>query len=209
MSETALQINEYLDYLFVYGPVFVYAALFIACFIENIFPPFPGDTFILVAGGLVAVGRLELWLSFLLILAGGLGSTMCLYFIGSRFGRDFFLKRNYRYLPTSDIFKAEDYLHRRGALVLIGSRFVVGFRVAIALVAGIGNYGYIKTLCYSAVSYCLFGGILMFLGFGLIENLDRIETYFRTYNTVVLLLVASIIIAYVVHRFMRIRKENG
>jgi len=208
MSESAAQINEYLDFLFAYGPIWVYLALLVACFIENIFPPFPGDTFIIVAGGLVAAGRLELWLSCLLILTGGLGSTMCLYYIGRRFGRDFFLKKNFKYLPTSDVHKAEDYLIRRGALVMIASRFIVGFRAAIALVAGIGNYGSVKTLVYSAVSYCLFAGILFFVGFSLVENLDRIGSYFKTYNTVVLVLVALTVIAYVARKIVIARKRD-
>ena len=32
MSETLFKINEWLDYLFAYGPFWVYLAIFLACF---------------------------------------------------------------------------------------------------------------------------------------------------------------------------------
>ena len=72
MSENPQQVSEWLDLIFSYGTFWVYLILFAACFIENIFPPFPGDSFIAAAGGLVALGKLSLGLSFFLALAGAL-----------------------------------------------------------------------------------------------------------------------------------------
>ena len=52
MTDSPEQISQWLDYIFSFGVGWVYVALFVACFIENIFPPFPGDSFIAVAGAL-------------------------------------------------------------------------------------------------------------------------------------------------------------
>ena len=185
MGEDPSRINELLDFIFSYGPVWVYLAIFAACFIENVFPPFPGDSFIIAAGALVGVGRLELVLTFLIIMAGGLGSVMLIYHFGKRHGRDFFVRKNYRYFSVDDIAKVEAKFHKWGAMILVVSRFVVGFRSALALVAGIGKYDPAKMLIFSAVSYCLFVGLLMYAAITLVENLDLVEEYINTYNMIV------------------------
>ena len=78
MIEQPAYIIEFLDSIFSYGAFWVYLVLFAACFIENLFPPFPGDSFIIAAGGLVALQRLDLTLTAATILVGGVSSVMAL-----------------------------------------------------------------------------------------------------------------------------------
>ena len=94
MGENVQQVSEWLDWIFAYGSGWVYVVLLVACFIENVFPPFPGDSFIVVAGVLVALGRLDLALSGIVIAVGGVSSVMLMYYLGRRFGRDFFIRKN-------------------------------------------------------------------------------------------------------------------
>ncbi len=82
MSDSYSHISELLDYLFAYGPILVYLVIFTACFIENLFPPFPGDTFILAAGALVGLERLTLIPAMIAVLSGGISSVMILYYLG-------------------------------------------------------------------------------------------------------------------------------
>jgi hypothetical protein len=56
MSDSLVHINLFLDQLFQHGPLLVYVVLFFACLIENLFPPFPGDSFVAAAGALAAAG---------------------------------------------------------------------------------------------------------------------------------------------------------
>ncbi len=208
MSEVLVQINGYLDYLFSYGSVVVYLVLMAACFTENLFPPFPGDSFILAAGGLVASGRLDLIWSLLAIIGGGLGSVAILYGLGRRYGRDYFMRKNYRFFSAADIEAVEARFARHGGLLLIGSRFVVGMRVALAVAAGIGRYPFLKMMLHTAMSYLMFTGLLMYLGYKLVENLDRIEYYFKTYNYIGWPIVVAIIALYLFRRIQKTRKGN-
>ena len=105
MSESFALINGYLDYVFTYGTFWVYLAIFVACFVENIFPPFPGDSFIVAAGGLVAVSRLDPAPAMLAVVGGGMCSVMLLYSFGRLYGREYFIRRNFRYLSAADILK--------------------------------------------------------------------------------------------------------
>ena len=208
MSETLFKINEWLDYLFAYGPFWVYLAIFLACFIENLLPPFPGDSFVVAAGGLVAFDRLSLAVSLLVILAGGLASVMIIYFLGRNQGREFFIRKDYKYLSASDIGKMELSFQRWGALILLVSRFVVGARSVLALVAGMGRYPSGRMFVFSTISYILFCGLLLYLGIKLAENLEKIEGYFRTYDMIVWPLIIVIAVVWLVFKISRVRKAS-
>jgi len=208
MSESVELINHYLDYAFMYGPGLVYVAIFAACFIENIAPPFPGDTFIMAAGGLSALGRLDWRTSLLVIIAGGMMSIMLYYYLGRHFGHDYFRRKNFRFFTVDDIDEVEDRFRRYGALLLVVSRFALGFRVVLAVAAGIGRYPAFRMFLYTLVSYILFAGLLMFLGYKLVEHLDVIALYFRTYNYIVWPLVIVLVVWWAIRRYRRIRERK-
>ncbi|MFH2048264.1 MAG: DedA family protein [bacterium] len=208
MSDSPTQVTEWLDLIFSYGSVWVYLALFIACFIENIFPPFPGDTFIVVTGGLISAQRLEPVMSVFLILAGGLASVMIMFSFGRRYGRDYFMKKNYKYFSSDDIIRFEKSLPKWGAMLLMFSRFVVGFRSIIAIGAGIGKFHPVKMFFYSLISYILFSGLLLYLGYTLIENYDRITYYIKTYNIIAWPLIIGSILVIIVWKIIKVRKKT-
>ncbi|UCD63241.1 MAG: DedA family protein [Candidatus Zixiibacteriota bacterium] len=206
MGEDPARINQLLDLIFSYGPFWVYLAIFAACFIENIFPPFPGDSFIAAAGALVAVARLELTLTFIIIVFAGVASVMVVYAVGKRYGRDFFIRKNYRYFSAADIARVEEHFHRWGALILVGSRFVVGLRSVLALVAGISRYDNLRMLVFSTISYLLFVGLIMYGAMTLVENLDVLKEYFRTYNLIVWPILIIAIAYYILRKFRSLKK---
>ncbi|HVP06859.1 MAG TPA: DedA family protein [Candidatus Acidoferrum sp.] len=207
MADQPSQLNQYLDLLFTYGPVWAYVILFAACFIENIFPPFPGDSFIVAAGGLVALDRLSLITSMLVIIAGGMTSVMVLYFVGKNYGRDFFLRKNYKYFSVDDIGKMEAKLGKWGALILICSRFVVGVRAALALAAGVGRYPTVGMVIYSTISYLIFTSLLMYASINLVEHIETIEYYFTTYDRIVYPILIVLVILWLVRKYWAIKKK--
>jgi membrane protein DedA with SNARE-associated domain len=206
MLDNLPQVNHFLDVLFSYGSLWIYLVIFAACFIENVFPPFPGDTFIVAAGGLVGLARLPLIPSLAVVIVGGTASVMLLYLLGDRYGRAYFIKKIFKYFNADDIHEMEAHFRRYGGALMLVSRFVLGFRSAIALVAGISEYSPIKTVVYTVLSYLLFAGAIFYVSITLVDNLDRIETYFRTYSTVVwplLFLLAAVYIGRMIYRHVR------
>lgn len=208
MADNPQQIEQLLDFIFRWGPGWVYATLFFACFIENVFPPFPGDTFVVAAGALVGLDRLHLVPTVLIVNVGGMMSTMFMYYLGRRFGRSYFLEKDYRYFPAEDILRMENAFTRWGAPILIVSRFVVGMRVALAIAAGIARYPVGLMVLFSAISYLLFTGLLIYAAMVLVENLDTIRYYFDRYNSIVWPLVAAIVILVVVRQVRKARKAR-
>lgn len=208
MGEDPVRINQFLDVIFSYGPFWVYLVIFAACFIENVFPPFPGDSFIVAAGALVALKRLDPALIVFLIILGGMGSVMLVYLLGKRYGRDFFIRRNFRYFSAADIIRVEGHFEKWGGLILVFSRFVVGFRSALALVAGMSRYDALKMLFFSTISYVLFAGLLMYAAMVLVDNLERIHYYFKTYNMIVWPILIILLALYIIRKFFSLRKGS-
>ena len=208
MSETLAIVNAWLDSLFAYGPVWVYATLWVACFVENIFPPFPGDTFIFAGGALVALGRLDLMWLMVTVNVGGMASVMALYYLGKRYGHDYFVRKNYKYFSADDVRQMESRLARYGAVLLIVSRFIVGFRSALAISAGIGRYNAGKTLIFSLVSYVAFTSLIVYIAVTLVEHLDSIDKYVTAYNWIVWPVLIGLVATFVVKRYRSVRKKR-
>lgn len=206
MGEDPIKINQLLDFIFSYGPFWVYLVLFAACFIENIFPPFPGDSFIVGAGALVAVARLDLALALVTVMVGGLCSVMLIYAFGKRYGRDFFVRKNYKYFSAADIIRMEQQFDKWGFLILIFSRFVVGFRSALALVSGMSRYDAGKMLVFSTISYMLFAGLLMYAAMLLVENLELLREYFTAYNMIVWPILIILVAYYILRKYRTLRQ---
>ena len=208
MTESAAQFNELLDSIFQYGAVWVYAALFAVCLVENLFPPFPGDMFVLAAGGMVAVNRLMPVPTLLVIVGGGMTSVMLLYLIGRRYGREYILRKNFRYFSAADVARMEGRLARWGWLILLFSRFIPGVRSVIAVAAGIGKYPQYRMAVLSTVSYVTFSGLLLLLSMKLVNNLDTVVRYIGLYNKIVWPIIAVVVLAYVIFKYRRMRKNS-
>ena len=207
MTDSPAQFNDLLDSVFQYGTVWVYAVLFAVCFIENIFPPFPGDMYILAAGGLVAVGRLMPVPALAVIIGGGMTSVMLLYLLGKRYGREYILRKNFRYFNANDIARMDKRLARWGWLVLLFSRFVPGVRSVIALSAGIAQYPLAKMALLSTISYFIFSSLLLIASTKLFANLDSVVRFIALYNKIIWPILIILVLWYVIFKIRRMR--NG
>lgn len=208
MEQSLQLINDFLDQLFAYGPFWIYLALFTASFIENIFPPFPGDLFTLAAGGLVASGRLDIIIVFVAVYMGGIGSVMLVYYLGFHYGRDFFVRKNYRVFSADDILRLEQWFIRRGALLLLFNRFIVGTRSVVALVTGISRFSPMRTFTYVSISFWLFNGLLLFSSYFFVINFETIIQYYKMYERIAWPIIIFLVAGLIIYKIRGIRK-NG
>lgn len=207
MEQSFQLINSFLDKLFIYGTFWIYLALFIALFIENIFPPFPGDFFSLTGGALAAAGRLNIFLVFLMVYLGGIASVMVVYYFGYRYGRSFFMKKNYRFFSAEDITRLESWFKKRGIYLLLLNRFVVGGRSIIMLVAGIGRYNPASAFIYTSISFWLFNGILLFGSYIFVVNFETIAHNFHLYERIVLPIVILAVLTIIYLKLRKTKKD--
>ena len=118
---------------------YIYVLLLINAFVEYIFPPFPGDAIMVFGAYLVGIKKLNFTIVYLISTAGSLSGFLTLFFLGKYLGRDYFLRRDFRFFPKEMILRAEQWFHRYGIGLIAANRFLAGGRSAIALFAGIAR----------------------------------------------------------------------
>ena len=160
-------------------------------------------------GALVAAGRLDLYTTISAVVIGGMCSTMLLYYFGKKYGRDYFIRKNYSLFSANDVAKVESRLERWGGGVFVASRFIVGFRSALSVSAGIARYPAGKMLVYSLLSYLAFTAVLMYLSISLIESFDVISRYIVLYQWLFWLLAGGIVTVYIVRRMRTSGRRRG
>lgn len=187
----------------------LYLLLFISAFIENVFPPVPGDTITAFGAFLVGTGRLDYSLVYLSTTLGSVLGFVCLVLVGRYLGREFFIGRDYRHLPARRIMKAEAWFRRYGYLVVLANRFLPGIRSVISLASGIARLSLWKVLLCAIASASVWNLIWIHTGYLLGDNWElvkeRMGTILRNYNTVVIALMATALAVYIV---IRLRAAN-
>jgi len=208
MEQSLQLVNNLLDQAFSYGVIWIYLTLFVAAFIENIFPPFPGDFFTLTAGAIAASGRMNVWIAFGTITCGGVASVLVIYFLGKNLGRDFFIRKNYRLISRDDIFKLEKWFNRRGAMLLLFNRFIVGARAAVALIAGMSRYNFGQMTVLMSISFLMFNGLVIFSGYLFVEKFDLITRYFHTYEKLAWPILIIVVILFIVYKIKTWKRDG-
>ena len=148
-------------------PPEAYLIVFAIALGDGVFPAFPSESIVIVAGLLCVVGDLSLgWV----ILAGALGAFAgdnISYGLGRFVGRpaqERFLngERSQRALAW-----ARRQLAERGGLVIILGRYVPGGRTAVTFTAGVTHYSYPRFAGYdtiAAASWATYAALLGYFG---------------------------------------------
>lgn len=185
------------------NPIYIYLILFGMAFLENIFPPLPGDTFTILGGYLVAVGKLNLTLTLAMVTTGTILSVMLIYIFGYYRGRSYFAKKRFRFFNAYDIRRVNGWFNRFGIWTLLCSRFVVGGRVAIALGAGMSKYPPMRVTVFSLISALIFHGVLIGLAFLMHAYISTLMEGFNLYTKIILVILTVLVIIWIIFLIRR------
>jgi membrane protein DedA with SNARE-associated domain len=209
MSELLwIKVEHILNLALTHGAVWFYLFIFLSNFVENVFPPYPGDTVTFVGGYLAGTGRLTFPLVFLCAGLGCLSGAMLLYVLGRTKGRKAFLKNGRWILDREHLEKVERWFKKYGEKVLVVSRFLTGIRSVVALAAGVGNVGVKKMTVYTSISIVLWNGIILFSAFKVHQNWREILQMIQIYNKVVLAVVVLVGVAWLIKVLGRKRSTD-
>jgi membrane protein DedA with SNARE-associated domain len=89
----------------------------------------------------------------------------------------------------------------------VANRFLAGTRAIISFFAGMSEMNLKKTIILSAVSSLIWNLILIFVGFYVGHNLNKISYYITTYNKVVFAIILAVAVFYILRFFIK-RKSN-
>lgn len=174
--------DRFLDYLQSLPDLLIYFSLGLSAFVENLFPPIPGDTITAFGALLVAIGGLSFFGVYFSTTLGSLLGFLCLFQIGAFLGRRFFT-RNIRFFKHEDILKAEEWFGKYGYFIIALNRFLPGIRSAIAVAGGILHLKPVKVCLLALLSCAVWNLIWIFLGYELGSNWQMIETRLKELRT--------------------------
>ena len=204
--------DRFLEYLQSLPGILIYLFLGLSAFVENIFPPIPGDTITAFGALLVGIGGLSFFGVYFSTTLGSLVGFLFLFQIGAFLGRRFFIKNNFRFFKHKDILRAEEWFGKYGYLIIALNRFFPGIRSAIALAAGILHLKKLQVGLLALLSCSVWNLIWISLGYGLGSNWDVIHARLKDLRTkyyVSLLIVFGLfILAVIVWKWNRKRKNE-
>jgi len=147
-----LHLDKHLAVLVQDYGVWIYAILFAIIFSETGFvvtPFLPGDSLLFVAGGLAALGGMDITILVgTLVVAAALGN-MLNYQIGRYIGPRVFQWQNSRFFNKGALLKTQVFYERHGGKTLVISRFLPLLRTFAPFVAGVGAMDYGRFLFFN------------------------------------------------------------
>jgi len=182
-----------------------YVFLFLSSLGENLFPPMPGDTFVVLGAFLVGRGQLAFLPAYIMATAGSISGFMILYFVGLRWGREIFRKKRGRFFSEEQLGRVELWFARYGYLVIGINRFMSGFRAIVSIGAGIARMDSKKVFGLCLLSCLIWNGLLMGLGVWVGENWADIVNH---YQLVVFIIIFIFIIFIWVRSVLKKRKPG-
>jgi len=186
-------LDRFLAFLDTLPDLLIYILLGLSAFVENVFPPAPGDTITAFGAFLVGTNRLQFLSMFISTTIGSLAGFMFLFWIGSLLGRRFFVERDLWYFKTEDIIRAETWFRKYGYFLILINRFLPGIRSVISIVGGLSGLQVFKVFLLALISSGVWNLIWIGMGYSLGSNWEtakaRIVEIMITYNVAVLVLL--------------------
>ncbi len=185
----------------------VFTTVFLASYIENILPPVPGDTILIFGAYLVGRGNLSFTMALITTLTGSVLGFLTLYVVGFRYGRGFMYSKQQTWFSPKSLARVERLFEEWGYSVVLINRFLAGLRSVIGLFSGIGKLNIWKVIVLSTISSFFWNGTLIWLGSSIGENWELIGVYLDRYNTIVSILIVAVIAAFLIHRYVIVKKN--
>lgn len=172
------------------NPIYLYFALFLFAFVENLFPPTPSDLAIAFGGSLVGIGKLGFVDTILSATLGSALGFILMYYIGFFLGKRLVDAGKPRFLPFDKIKQAEQWFKKYGYWLVVMNRFLSGTRAVISFFIGLSELPPLITLVLCTLSALLWNSLLVYGGSILGHNWRLLDDYLSIYGYAVLALIA-------------------
>ncbi|MFL5312347.1 MAG: DedA family protein [Myxococcales bacterium] len=184
--------------------------LFLASFLEYVFPPVPGDAVAVLGGWYATHGGLSWTVLFCALSVGALAGTAFDWRLGRWVGARLDDRAAVGRLDRARLERFERAYRRWGGLLLVANRFLPGIRAFFFLAAGAAGIPLWKVLLYGGISAVLWNVLLLGAGVLLAKNEMELVTLFARYDTVAWIVVlAACAIAAVVWLRRRARRQRA
>ncbi len=172
-----------------------YLGLFILMTLESALMPIPSEIVMPFAGYLVYLGHFDLTLVVIISSIANLVGSWIGYFLGIKIGRKFVLKYGrYLLIKEEHVEKAEKWMKKHGAKVILASRNMPAIRTIIPLPAGILRVNLVKFSIYTFIGSIPWNFFLTYIGYILGEKWYEIKNYTQIIDLILIFVIIFIII---------------
>jgi membrane-associated protein len=190
------------------------AVLFLGSLVEYVFPPFPGDTLVVLGSWYAVNGMLSWPMTFVAVTAGALAGVWIDYRVGAALGRSLEAGASRRGPLTAErLRRVEEGYRRWGAWFLLANRFLPGVRAFLFVGAGAARIPLGRVLLFGGISAAAWNALLLLVGGVLVGNLaemvDWVQGYTRTAWIAMGLVAAAVAVAIGVRRSVARERRRG
>jgi len=167
------------------------AILFLGSLVEYVFPPFPGDTLVVLGAWYALNGKISWPLAYVAVTAGAVAGAWIDYRIGVALGGA--LERGARRrgpITLEHVRKVEAGYARWGEWFLLANRFLPGVRAFLFVGAGAARLPVGKVLLWGGISAAAWNALLLVVGAFLVSNLPEFVGWLERYTAVAWALMA-------------------
>jgi membrane protein DedA with SNARE-associated domain len=204
-------LEHFLNWISLQDGFVIWIFFFFSNLLENVFPPWPGDTVTVFGGFLVANedGLNPTSFGIMALASSTFFGNLAGAYLMLRFGHRFlnFIRRN-KFPGTSSLIDDESihrtfgWFKRNAILVVLISRFSAGIRFFVAIVAGmVGMNRYLFFSLFS-IAVTLWCGLLIGGGYMLGSNWETVLEILNVYNRVILVLISISVLFFLFYQFI-------
>ncbi|WP_246047964.1 DedA family protein [Leptospira ilyithenensis] len=211
--ESSLHLQSILEWVMGLPGIALWGFFAFSNFLENIFPPWPGDSFVIFSGFLSAQNPppLPLWGVITATLAGNWLGAYVMFRFGGRVLQ--FLKETdikvLRNLYEEDSLKRTfGWFSKNSIAIIILSRFSAGVRFFVSIVAGIIKMNFVRFIFLYTIAIFLWCGILLGGGYELGQNWNQIIVILNIYNKFITVLLVMILTGFGVYHYYHKKKNK-
>jgi membrane protein DedA with SNARE-associated domain len=172
-----------------------YAGVFFLVGLESLGLPLPGETALVTAAALAALGHLSIYAVVATAVAAAILGDNGGYWIG-RTGGVALVRRYGHFLHLNDahLERARRFFERHGPKAVFFGRFIALLRTWAALLAGAGRMPYGTFMLYNALGAVCWGVMFGTLGYVFGHNLPQLEHYIGQASLAAALLVSLVVV---------------
>jgi membrane protein DedA with SNARE-associated domain len=177
---TEAHIDAVLQWLVALPPALIYLVIGIGAAVENVIPPVPADTFVLLGAFIAASGAADPWLVFIVTWVANVASAVGVYALAHRYGQRFFATpMGHWLLKPQQMHQVGRFYERWGTPAIFMSRFLPAFRALVPVFAGVTHVPLRRVFVPLAVASGLWYGGLVYLGALAGRNWDVVVAFFE------------------------------
>ncbi|MDQ6873116.1 MAG: bifunctional DedA family/phosphatase PAP2 family protein [Gemmatimonadota bacterium] len=186
-----------------------YAVVFLFVAVESLGIPLPGETVLVTAAALAALGHLSIWWVIIIAATGGIIGDAAGYWIG-RLGGLALLKRYGRYVHFDEhkLDRVHAFFERHGSKAVFFGRFIALLRTWAALLAGTAQMPYRIFTIYNVAGGITWATLFGTLGYVFGRSLPLLERYIGQASLAVVLLIALVVGLWLGWRWFNANREQ-